>query len=72
MALLYLAKTPYLYVCVLALVCVLVHVPVPVPVCINLNTALCVFMSDMAIILLIPKSDTLWRGALKNLSHKRG
>jgi hypothetical protein len=38
----------------------------------QLNTALRIFLSDMAIIPLISKARTRWRGNLKGLSLERG
>ncbi len=52
---------------VCALVCVLVCVGINL-----LNMALRVFMSDMAIMLLIPKDPTIWRENSKDLPHERG
>jgi hypothetical protein len=57
-------------VVVRVIVRVLVHVFVCVHV--NLNMALRIFMSDIAIILSIPKRRMRWRGILKGLSHERG
>jgi hypothetical protein len=37
----------------------------------QLNTALQIFIADIAIIKLISKACTRWRGNLKGLSHKR-
>jgi hypothetical protein len=58
---------------VLVLVCVLVRVLClcPYPVRDKVNMALWIFLSDMAIILSIPKGRKRWCGNLKGLSHER-
>jgi hypothetical protein len=61
---------PFLYhvpVYVTVLVCV--AVPVSVPVHVSFYTARGIFMSDMAIILSIPKAHGLWLGKIKKLSY---
>jgi hypothetical protein len=57
-------------VLVLVLVFASVLVRILVRVRVKLNMALWMFLSDMAIILSIPKGPTRWRRSLKGLSHE--